>query len=566
MKAPHTAPMNKSSRPRYLLRALVLFALLSVFPARAEVDASAARARDGSWWRNAVFYEVFVRSFADASSGPLAGDGIGDLQGLIDRLDYLNDGRGADGPSLGVNALWLMPIHPSPSYHGYDVTDYFAVNPDFGDVALFKRFLAEAHRRGIRVIIDFVLNHASSRHPLFQQALTAPDGEARKLFRFAEVPPELFGPWDQRAWHPAGPPGAGFYYGVFSPEMPDWNFTEPRVTEHHYRAAEFWLKEVGVDGLRLDAVRYFREVGEALQDTAETRQWLKEFTAYCQAVKPDAFVIAENTARMPEIARGIRGGSVDSSFEFDLMRATIEAVRLRTPGILMQALQRLDALYQGDSPWATLLTNHDQERARTQLGGSESLTRFATKLLFTLPGVTFLYYGEELGMQAAKPDPELRTPMPWTGEAPNAGFAAPGVRAWKAPQPDFAEVNVARQDNLPGSTLALYRQLIRLNLGSAALRHGRLVPVVVSDRGVYAQMRETPDEVILVLANFLDAPRPGVRLTVAASPVRAEWTCREVLEDAQVEPPAISAAGGFEAWRPLAELASESVYVVRWKR
>ncbi len=529
---------------------------------------SASVQQQPGWWRDAVFYEIFVRSFADASSGPLAGDGIGDFQGLIERLDYLNDGRGAEGKSLGVTALWLMPIHPSPSYHGYDVSDYFAVHPEFGDIALFKRFLAEAHRRGIRVIIDSVLNHASSQHPLFLEALAEGEevgkDDKRKMFRFAEVPLELFGPWDQRAWHPVPGGKGGFYYGVFSSEMPDWNFDDPRVTEHHRKAAEFWLKEIGVDGFRLDAVRYFHEVGEALQDTDETRAWLKEFKAYCHELKPDAFVIAENTARMGEVAKGIRGGAVDSSFEFDLARATIEAVRLRESRILSRALERLDALYEGDAPWAALLTNHDQERAKTQLGGSESATRLATKILFTLPGTVFLYYGEELGMQATKPDPELRTPMPWRSEPPNAGFAKPDVRAWKPPQPEFSEVNVAAQIDQPDSMWALYRKLVTLNLSSPALRQGKRIEVSASEPDIYVQMREAKDEVVLVIGNFDPAPRRGMELSTAQTPARATWRMKEEIEGTKIAAPRWTSEGGFERWIPITELAPESLYVVRW--
>lgn len=519
------------------------------------------------WWRDAVFYEIFVRSFADASTGPLAGDGIGDFAGLIERLDYLNDGRGAEGKSLGVTALWLMPVHPSPSYHGYDVSDYFAVNPEFGDRELFQRFLAEAHRRGIRVIIDLVLNHASSEHPWFRAAVDeGPGGPKRELFRFSEVPRELFGPWEQRVWHPVAGREHDFYYGVFSADMPDWNFNHPRVTEHHRKAAEFWLREVGIDGFRLDAVRYFHEIGDELQDTPATRQWLKEFTEFCHSVKPGSFVIAENTARMTEVARSIRGGAVDSAFEFDLARATIESVRLRTPAILEGALRRLDELYEGGSPWATLLTNHDQERARTQLNDSEPLTRLATKLLFTLPGVPFVYYGEEVGMRAGKPDPELRTPMPWTGEPPNAGFAAPGVRAWKLPQPDFAQVNIARQIDDPKSMLSLYRTLIRLNAGSPALRRGENLEITASDRGVYAEMRQASGEVVLVLGNFSSQPRSGPELTATTSPLRPDWTLREELAQAEIVSPTLEEDGGFAQWRPLEELAPESVYVIRWRQ
>ena len=564
-------PCSLAARPCAFF--LLVLALAShgaaTLPARAEATStpSAKVNLPDGWWRDAVFYEIFVRSFADASSGPLAGDGIGDFQGLIEHLDYLNDGRGAAGTSLGVTAVWLMPIQPSPSYHGYDVTDYFGVNREFGDLELCKRFVREAHQRGIRVIIDLVLNHASSEHPLFRMALNARAGaaemEARKMFRFAELPENIVGPWDQRAWHRAGDV---FYYGVFSPQMPDWNFREPAVTEHHRRVAAFWLKEIGVDGFRLDAVRYFVETGEELQDTEETKQWLREFTAYCHQVKPGSFVVGEDTARSREIARVIRGGSLDSAFEFDLSRAIYESIREETPGILMQALWQLDGMYAGDAPWSTFLTNHDQERVRTQLGDREDLARFAAKLAFTLPGVPFFYYGDELGLRGAKPDPDLRTPMPWTGDAPNAGFTAPNVKAWEAPKSDFVHVNVATETKDPTSMLSLYRKLIRLNQGSRALRHGKPVPVVTSDRHVYAEMRQTSDEVVLVLANFADASAKGVDLTVETSAARPAWTLVEELEGAAVTAPNLTATGGFKHWRPLDELAPESVYVFRWRQ
>ncbi|HWA87390.1 MAG TPA: alpha-amylase family glycosyl hydrolase [Opitutus sp.] len=519
------------------------------------------------WWRDAVFYEIFVRSFADASSGPLAGDGIGDFQGLIDHLDYLNDGRGAAGNSLGVNAVWLMPIQPSPSYHGYDVTDYFATNPQYGDLALFKRFVAEAHKRGIRVIIDLVLNHCSSRHPLFLKALTEnAGGEERRMFRFAPLPENIVGPWDQRAWHPSPAADGTFYYGVFSDEMPDWNLRDAAVTEHHRRTAEFWLREVGVDGFRLDAVRYLIETGDELQDTAETRAWLKEFTDYCHTVKPGSFVVGEDTARMPEVARCIRGGSLDSAFEFDLARATIEALRLQTGGILTQALAKLDGLYDGDARWSAFLSNHDQDRVRSQLGDSDAKVRLAAKLLFTLPGTTFVYYGEELGMAGRKPDPDLRTPMPWNGRAPNADFTESQARPWHALNPDFGSVNVATESADPASLLALYRRLIRLHASSPALRHGQPIEIAVNDRGIYAAMRATDDEAILVIANPTEAAREGVSVSARDTPIRGSWTVREEIDGAAITAPPLSAAGGFTNWTPLGSLPANAAYLVRWTR
>jgi len=536
--------------------------VLGLFFLLANHSASAEPAKVG-WWRDAVFYEIFVRSFADAAQGPLANDGIGDLEGLIEHLDYLNDGRGAAGSSLGVTALWLMPVSPSPSYHGYDVSDYFAVNPQFGDAALFKRFVAEAHRRGIRVIIDFVLNHASAEHPFFQTALAAPHGSpAREMFRFAPLPDPLIGPWDQRVWHTGG---GEFYYGVFDSAMPDWNFRNPAVTEHHRRAAAFWLKEMDVDGLRLDAVRYFFESGEMMQDTDETREWLRGFTEYCHSVKQDAFVVTENTARSREIAQWVMSGATDSSFEFDLARATYEAVRLSTPAIFAHALETLRPMYQGDARWATLLTNHDQERVVTQLGGNVQQARFAAELLFTTPGVPFVYYGDELGMRGAKPDPELRTPMLWTPAVPNAGFTAPAVKPWHAVTGNLDTTNVATQATAPNSMLALYRKLIRLNAGSPALRHGTPIEITADNPEVYAALRTTEAEVVLVLTNFSDTPVRDVKLNARTAPIRQFSVVADEIRGARIGGCEPDSAGAIHDWKPLQELSPLSVYVAQWK-
>lgn len=564
-----TSPPTPSRRSRLVLTLWLAVSVLTLACARpVDIQTSATEAAGNppvGWWRTATFYEVFVRSFADSAHGPLANDGIGDLQGLIDHLDYLNDGRGAAGHSLGVTALWLMPIQPSPSYHGYDVTNYRNVNPQYGDLATMRRLVREAHRRGIRVIIDLVLNHCSSEYPLFQLALHGGDSPqtkaARAMFRFAALPEQLYGPWGARAWHPGG---GGFYYGVFSPEMPDWNLRNPAVTAHHYDVAKFWLRDVGVDGFRLDAVRYLIETGDKLQDTTATRRWLQGFTAYCHSIKPGAFVVGENTSDMREVSQWIRRGALDSSFEFDLARATLQSIRLRTPGILEQALQRLDELYDGDSPWSSIIDNHDEVRVLTQLGGDRKKARLAAELLFTEPGVPFVYYGEELGMSGAKPDPELRTPFPWTPQQPNAGFTAPGVKPWHPLTGDVVRFNVATEEAEPGSMLQLYRRLIRLHADSPALQHGRLVPVQTNDHGCLVEMRDTADDAVLVLANYAATPRPGPVVSIASSWIRPGWVPQELLQGARVTPPTLAIDGGFSGWRPLPQLAPETVYVIRW--
>ena len=214
------------------------FCLLSLlFPA------SFTFAQSANWWEDAVFYEIFVRSFKDSD-----GNGVGDFKGITQSLDYLNDGDPATTDDLGITALWLMPIHPSPSYHGYDVYDYKAVNYDFGTMEDFQELLDEAHARGIRIIIDYVMNHTSSSHPWFTQAAQNQNG-FRDFYRWTPTAPSYNGPWGQQVWRYNGNASEHFY-GVFWSGMPDLNYDHPPVRDSIFDAAKFWLEEVGVDGFR----------------------------------------------------------------------------------------------------------------------------------------------------------------------------------------------------------------------------------------------------------------------------------------------------------------------------
>jgi glycosidase len=239
---------------------------------------------------------------------------------------------------------------------------------------------------------------------------------------------------------------------------------------------------------------------------------------------------------------------------------------LRTPGILAQQEQRLHALYGLDVPWSSFLTNHDQERISNKLEGQDAKLAFAAKLFFAQPGVPFIYYGDEIGMTGAKPDPELRTPMPWTGDAPNGGFTRPDVKPWHALTGDFANRNVEREQADPRSLWTLYRRLIRLNASSPALRHGEPIAVSSSHRRVYAALRSTPEETVLVLANFDDQPVRSYALDAAQSPLSAGAAGREEIDGVAVKAPTPGANGGFAGWQPIAELPGNGVYVVRWKR
>ena len=250
-----------------------------------------------AWWNGAVFYEVFVRSFADSD-----GDGKGDLRGLLAKLDYLNDGDPATTADLGVDALWLMPVFESPSYHGYDVVDYRAIERDYGTAADLDALVVAAHARGVRVIVDLVLNHTSVEHPWFRESASSPSSPRRDWYLWSPTDLGWTQPWNPESgscWHERN---GAFYYALFWSGMPDLNYRTPAVREEAKAIASFWLAR-GVDGFRLDAARHLVEdgPGPALVDTPETHAFWKEFAAHVRSVKPDAVLVGEEGRGVPTI-------------------------------------------------------------------------------------------------------------------------------------------------------------------------------------------------------------------------------------------------------------------------
>jgi len=237
------------------------------------------------WWNDSVFYEIFVHSFYDSD-----GDGIGDLNGLVEKLDYLNDGDPATTDDLGITGLWLMPIAQSPSYHGYDVADYCAVDDEYGTNEDFRRLVDEVHRRGIRVIIDLVLNHTSSKHPWFQSARDDVNSPYRDFYIWSEQDPGYKGPWGAQAWHRSA---TGYYYGVFWEGMPDLNYDNPAVTAEMEEVIRFWLEDMGADGFRLDAVKHLIEEDRSQENTPATHEWLRGFYVFYKETNPDAMTVGE---------------------------------------------------------------------------------------------------------------------------------------------------------------------------------------------------------------------------------------------------------------------------------
>jgi alpha-amylase len=503
---------------------IALIALLAVGCGSDEAGAPspAITPNTEGWWRDDVFYEVFVRSFADSN-----GDGVGDLSGLTANLDVLNDGDPATREDLGVDALWLMPIFPSPSYHGYDVTNYRAVRAEYGTDAEFDAFVVAAHARGIRVVLDIVLNHSSSRHPWFVDSSSGPAAEHRDWYRWNPTNPGWLRPWSgDLAWYASN---GAWYYGIFDGAMPDLNLENPVVERELVEAMKFWLAR-GVDGFRLDAVRYYVESEDGvLADRPETHAFLKRIRAALQRDDPDALLVAEAWAPLQTAVEYYGDGDeVQLAFSFDLASAILASLESGEAGELAASLGRLELALAGkdrgfDAPF---LSNHDQLRVLRQLGGDREAARVAAGILFALPGTPFLYYGEELGMAggAGPNDENKRTPYRWTAEAPGFGFTTASTSWFTAAtgQPLPAEpagTDLASQQYDPGSLWSLYRDLIALRHAEPALSRGTatLPTLTGAPASVFALLREAPEGRVLFVANLGTADAAAFQVAVPAA-------------------------------------------------
>ncbi|MEZ4433972.1 MAG: alpha-amylase family glycosyl hydrolase [bacterium] len=463
-----------------------------------------------AWWHGAVFYEVFVRSFADSD-----GDGIGDFPGLTDKLDALNDGDPQTTTDLGVDALWLMPIHASPSYHGYDVTDYRSINPQYGTLRDFDRFIAAAKKRGIRVIIDFVMNHSSREHPWFIDAQRGPDAKHRDFYLWRAADPGWTQPWSKNGvWHAAG---GSHYYGLFWAGMPDLNLGNPEVERELVDAMRFWLDR-GVAGFRVDAARHFFESDDGvLVDRPESHAFVERVRAKLEETHPGALLVGEVWSDNAVIAPYVADGRFPLAFGFNTAGRLIEAAKDGLRAGYDQGIRDGFAERYKEAPF---LTNHDMPRVMRQLGGDAGAMRIAAAALLGLPGTPFLYYGEEIGMQGgAEPrDEDKRTPMRWRA---GAGHGFTSGKPWH----DAAEapgVDVASQRGKPGSLWTLYRDLIALRRLNPALRGSELeIPTIEGEnRGVTAIIRRGGGQRVLVIYNFDRAPSGPISVWTTGRPRR----------------------------------------------
>lgn len=444
-----------------------------------------------------IVYEVFVQSYCDSN-----GDGIGDLPGLISKLDYIRD--------LGVHSIWMMPVHPSPSYHKYDVIDFYGIHPDYGTMADMDRLIREAHQRGMKVILDLVVNHTSDQHPWFVASSSAPSNPYRPYYvwkDFDAVKDEIekksttFDSDNLTQWHTFTGQEER-YYGFFWKGMPDLNFDYPPVREAIYKIGKFWL-EKGIDGFRLDAAKHIYP-DDRLDDT---RLFWEEFTRNMKAIKPDVKIIGEVWADSHILSNLFKG--LPSLFNFEMTRAIPDCIQAHDPMLLINPYRAILKAYTDSGEKfedAILLSNHDMNRIRSTLGGDLAKAKLAAAILLTLPGTPYIYYGEEIGMLGVKPDKYLREPFLWSDRSASD-------TSWLKPhfskRPDVIPLDEQQKD--AQSIYQFYKKWIGLRNAHPALQQGAIDFIPPEFPHVLAYMRTTKKERLMVIHN-LDEKELEVRI------------------------------------------------------
>jgi len=504
-------------------------------PASTQTAEPAPKTEPAAWWRDAVFYEIFVRSFYDSNE-----DGIGDFNGITQKLDYLEN--------LGINAIWLMPIHPSPSYHGYDVMDYYAVNPEYGTMDDFKALLDKAHKRNIKIIIDLVLNHTSSQHPFFVEANNNLQSPYRDWYLWSNIAVN-------NNWHKGK---NGYYFGLFSSEMPDLNYNNPAVTKEMENVVSFWLNDIGVDGFRVDAAKHLIEEGNEVENTQATHEWYKGFYTFYKSNNPNTYMVGEAFNGGATLAKTYEN-QLDQMFNFELADSFISSIRTQRNAPIKSAFDRT-LRDKPDFNMATFLTNHDQNRVMSLLGGNTQKAKLSAFLLLTIPGTPFIYYGEEIGMEEFKPDEDLRRPMQWSA-VENAGFST--VTPWRAPYKNYPQVNVTAQEDDPNSLLNQYHNLIQIRRQHSALRTGHVTIIETGNTGIYAILCSDRDETLLILANLTGQPVTDYSLTLKDLTLTdGTYNTETLFGEGQVQGLQVT-QGIFQNYKPISELKPFSTLIVK---
>ncbi|HTS32451.1 MAG TPA: alpha-amylase family protein [Thermoplasmata archaeon] len=511
--------------------------------------------RAPAWFRRVVFYELSVRSFRDSN-----GDGIGDLPGVVEKLDYLRE--------LGIGAIWLLPFFRSPwRDDGYDISDHYSVDPRLGTLDDLSALVEGAHARGMRVIGDFVSNHVSDQHPWFQEARRDRNSPHRSWFLWSDTGKEfsrartIFQGAESSNW--TWDEAAGqYYFHRFFASQPDLNYDTPAVRAEMLNVARFWLGR-GLDGFRCDAVPYLiKREGTACQSLPEVHQFFQEVRAMMDTEFPGTALVAEANQTVPEtVAYFDQGREFPMVMHFPLMPNLFLALAESNPRRILDVLRTTLPIVPPDCGWAYFLRNHDEltldplseeERAlflrayqpahgseiytglRRRLaplvGGDDASVLLLTALILALPGSPYLYYGDEIGMgdRLDLPDRDpVRTPMQWTA-GPTGGFSSAAPEALTRPlvtDPEYAPAvrNVEDEDRLPFSLLGHMRMLLRVRGAHATLfGRERFTGIDLGDSPVLGFWRPGSEYEVLCLYNFSDRPAAGtvpLSPTVWASPV-----------------------------------------------
>jgi glycosidase len=404
-----------------------------------------------------------------------------------------------------------------------------------------------------------VLNHTSSEHPWFIEARDNPGSDRRNWYIWSQDKPNYLGPWGEEVWHPSP---SGYYYGIFWSGMPDLNLKNPQVTAEIENVARFWLEDAGVDGFRLDGARHLIEEGSIQENTPETHAWWKNFRTVYKASKPQALAVGEVWTQDSDVAPYVQGDELDLAFDFDLAEAIISGVKISDAGKIQGALQKSYGLF-GSSRSATFLTNHDINRVMNQLHTQADKARLAASVLLTIPGVPFIYYGEEIGMTGVKPDEMIRTPMQWSA-GKEAGFTA--GTPWEPVNSDFQKVNITTQSKDPTSLLSHYCELIRIRLAHPALQAGGYLPVDSGNDEVLAFLRLDPGskEHVLVVLNLSENAVSAYDLALKEGPLTGSYRALHLF-GGEAELPQLTAidTGGFISYQPLPAIPAGNTLIIQ---
>ena len=449
------------------------------------------------------YYQVWIGSFCDSN-----GDQIGDLPGLISKLDYINDGDPNSGNDLGADGIWLSPMMPSKSYHKYNVRDYFEIDPDFGTLADFDTLIKEAHNRGIRVIIDLVLNHSGDDHEFFLKACDElREGKEDGYARYYNVSKESNETYNRPI------SGSDYYYeGPFSTDMPDWNLSYEGTREYFEEVAKFWL-EKGVDGFRLDAVKYFED------KNTDAVEFLKWFYTMAQKYNPDVYMVGEDWDDAGNVYDMYESG-IDSLFNFKFANSGGEWM-VASHGMTADALGKLKKYDNNikkrneNAINANFLTNHDMVRAYNML--DEDDYKMAAALYMLAPGNTFTYYGEEIGIEAPNTsnDASYRTAMIWDNEK-------------------------EQQLKDEHSLLNTYRRLIKLRQQNPEIARGDIEEVLdLGDNNVGGMIINDDGSRVIVIHNTTDEAKE-LTIDMISNPELRGWSYADLAAEPNKEAPKLS--------------------------